>query len=169
MISKREYDLLCKFRDGFAPLSGLTPEENELSDQYFIKEGNMILHDEGVYLTEWVLTGKGKDAFNQIAVVLSRASQQSFLCYASNRLDFQVFRDNLNEKTGSFAALMMEGNFCGLHGQVNSVNLECCPTSSSRGPIHTDVNVVFVFHSLFLIGHLSCHPPSSLIHSAPIE
>ena len=62
MISKREYELLCKFRNGFAPLSGLTPEDKELSDQYFIRNGDMILHDEDVYLTEWVLTGKGKDA-----------------------------------------------------------------------------------------------------------
>ena len=64
MISKREYDLLCKFRDGFAPLSGLTPEDKELSAQYFIKEGGVILHAEDVYLTEWVLTGKGKDALS---------------------------------------------------------------------------------------------------------
>ena len=61
MISKREYDLLIRFQNGYAPLCGLEPEENELKDQYLIKEGSMI--DDGTtYLTEWVLTGKGKDA-----------------------------------------------------------------------------------------------------------
>lgn len=61
MISKREYDLLIRFKDGYAPLCGLEPEEIELKDQYLIKDGGMVEHGK-TYLTEWVLTGKGKDA-----------------------------------------------------------------------------------------------------------
>lgn len=61
MISKREYELLCKFRNGCAPLCGLEPEDEELKDQHLIKEIGTI--DDGTtYLTEWGLTGKGKDA-----------------------------------------------------------------------------------------------------------
>ena len=61
MISKREYELLVKFQDGYAPLCGLDPEDEELKDQYLIKKG-AVIDDGRTYLTEWVLTGKGKDA-----------------------------------------------------------------------------------------------------------
>ena len=64
MISKREYELLVKFQDGYAPLCGLEPEDKELKDQYLIKEIGTI--DDGTtYLTEWGLTGKGKDALTR--------------------------------------------------------------------------------------------------------
>lgn len=64
MISKREYELLVKFQDGYAPLCGLDPEDEELKDQYLIKKG-AVINDGRTYLTEWVLTGKGKDALTR--------------------------------------------------------------------------------------------------------